>query len=153
MVQRVQRAAVRVQGEELGATGPGLLVYLGIGPGDDEHVARHLAGRVAALRIFPDDQGRMNRSLLAAGGQALVVSQFTLYAATGRGHRPSFLGAAAPATAVALCRRFAEELSRLGVAQVAEGQFGAHMEVESVNDGPVTVVVSSGEPAWESDAG
>jgi D-tyrosyl-tRNA(Tyr) deacylase len=95
----------------------------------------------------------MNRSLLAAGGQALVVSQFTLYAATGRGHRPSFLGAAAPTTAVALCRSFAEELGRLGVAQVAEGQFGAHMEVESVNDGPVTVVVSSGEPAWEADAG
>ena len=153
MVQRVQRAAVRVQGEEVGATGPGLLVYLGIGPGDDEQVARHLAGRIATLRVFPDDQGRMNRSLLEAGGQALVVSQFTLYAATGRGHRPSFLGAAAPAAAIQLCRTFGEELSRLGVAGVAEGQFGAHMEVESVNDGPVTVVLSSGEPPWEADAG
>jgi D-tyrosyl-tRNA(Tyr) deacylase len=153
VVQRVQRAAVRVQGEEVGATGPGLLVYLGVGPGDDEHIARHLAGRVATLRVFPDDQGRMNRSLLEAGGQALVVSQFTLYAATGRGHRPSFLGAAAPAAALQLCSGFAAELGRLGVAGVAEGRFGAHMEVESVNDGPVTLVVSSGEPPWEADAG
>jgi D-tyrosyl-tRNA(Tyr) deacylase len=153
VVQRVQQAAVRVQGEEVGATGPGLLVYLGVGPRDDDGVARHLAGRIATLRVFPDDQGRMNRSLLEVGGQALVVSQFTLYAATGRGHRPSFLGAAAPATAAELCRRFGEELSRLGVARVAEGRFGAHMEVESVNDGPVTVVLSSGEAPWEADCG
>ena len=153
MVQRVQRAAVLVEGEEVGATGPGLLVYLGVGPGDDGGVARHLAGRIATLRVFPDDQGRMNRSLLEAGGQALVVSQFTLYAAAGRGHRPSFLGAGAPAVAAELCRQFGEELSRLGVAKVAEGRFGAHMEVESVNDGPVTVVLSSGEPPWEADAG
>ncbi len=153
MVQRVQRAAVRVGGEEVGATGPGLLVYLGIGPGDDEGVARHLAGRIAALRIFPDAEGRMNLSVLEAGGQALVVSQFTLYAATGRGHRPSFLGAAPPAAAVELCRTFGAELTRLGVARVAQGQFGAHMEVRSVNDGPVTLVVSAGEGPWESDAG
>lgn len=137
----------------MGATGPGLLVYLGVGPRDDDGVARHLAGRIATLRVFPDDQGRMNRSLLEVGGQALVVSQFTLYAATGRGHRPSFLGAAAPATAAELCRRFGEELSRLGVARVAEGRFGDHMEVESVNDGPVTVVLSSGEAPWEADCG
>ena len=137
----------------MGATGPGLLVYLAIGPRDDEGLARHLAGRIATLRIFPDGRGRMNRSVLEAGGEVLVVSQFTLYAACGRGHRPSFFGAAPPAAAIELCREFGEELTRLGVARLAGGRFGAHMEVESVNDGPVTLVVSAGEGPWEADAG
>ena len=144
---------MRVAGEEVGATGPGLLVYLGIGPRDGEGSARHLAARVASLRVFSDRAGRMNCSLLDAGGEALVVSQFTLYADTSRGHRPSFLGAAAPGPAADLCAEFSQELRRLGVARVAEGRFGAHMEVESVNDGPVTLVLSWGEDRWETDAG
>ncbi len=153
VVQRVAQAGVSVAGETVGEIGGGLLFLLAVGPADDAQVARHLAGRVASLRVFPDSDGRMNRSLLDAQGEALVVSQFTLYAACGRGHRPSFLGAAPPAAAIELCREFGEELTRLGVARLAGGRFGAHMEVESVNDGPVTLVVSAGEGPWEADAG
>jgi D-tyrosyl-tRNA(Tyr) deacylase len=152
VVQRVSRAAVDVAGERVGEIGAGLCILLSIGPGDDEEVARRFAGRIATLRIFTDADGRMNVDLAAARGAALVVSQFTLHADTSRGHRPSFIRAAAPEHAERLYEAFAAALRGLGFT-VATGRFGAHMDVDLVNDGPVTLVVSSGEPAWPADAG
>jgi D-tyrosyl-tRNA(Tyr) deacylase len=152
VVQRTSRAAVRVSGAVIAEIGSGLLVLLGVGPGDDHAIAQRLAGRVACLRIFPDAAGRMNLDLAQSGGTVLVVSQFTLYADTSRGHRPSFIGAAAPEQAKHLCDAFVASLRGRGV-EVATGQFGAYMDVELVNDGPVTLVLSSGEAAWNADAG
>ncbi|HEX5465156.1 MAG TPA: D-aminoacyl-tRNA deacylase [Candidatus Limnocylindrales bacterium] len=142
LLQRVSRAAVRVEGRTVGACGPGLLILVGIGPGDDAALAGAMAERVAGLRIFRDVEGRTNRSLLDVAGEALVVSQFTLYADTGRGRRPSFLGAAAPRLADALYEAFAAALAARGV-PVAQGVFGAEMEVELVNDGPFTLWLDS----------
>jgi D-tyrosyl-tRNA(Tyr) deacylase len=133
----------------VGEVGRGLVVFLGVGPADTEEVADALARRVTELRIFDDDAGRTNLSLIDVGGAALVVSQFTLYADTGRGRRPGFTGAAAPELAERLYLRFAAALRDLGV-EVATGQFGAVMEVELVNDGPFTIWLDtevSGEPA------
>ena len=141
LLQRVTGATVRVggpDGEPVGAIGPGLIVLLGMGPADTEAVADDLARTVAELRIFRDDEGRTNRSLLATGGMALVVSQFTLYADTRRGRRPGFSGAAPPGRAEHLYSRFAEALGRMGI-QTATGRFGAEMQVELVNDGPFTI--------------
>lgn len=152
VVQRVSRAAVDVDGERVGAIGVGLCILLSIGPEDNDDVARQFAGRIATLRIFPDAAGHMNLDLAAAGGAALVVSQFTLHADTSRGHRPSFIRAAAPERAAELYESFAAALRTLGFT-VATGRFGAHMDVDLVNDGPVTLVISSGEPAWQADAG
>jgi D-aminoacyl-tRNA deacylase len=152
IVQRVSRAAVTVAGEVVGSIDGGLCVLLSIGPDDGDAVAHRLAGRVATLRIFPDGEGRMNRDLAAAGGAVLVVSQFTLHADTSRGHRPSFIRAAAPDQALRLCESFVIALRGLGHT-VETGRFGAHMEIELVNDGPVTLVLSSGEPDWPADAG
>ncbi len=140
-------------GESVAAIGAGLLIYLGVAPTDDEQVAERLASRLAQLRIFPDGEGRMNRSLLDCSGEALVVSQFTLFADNRRGHRPSFVGAAPWDRAAELCQVFAESLRRLGVARVDEGRFGAHMQVSSLNDGPVTVVATSAEGDWAADCG
>lgn len=153
VVQRVARARVSVDGDPVGEIAAGLLILLGVGPDDDGHRARHLATRVAAMRVFPDTTGRMNRSLLESGGAALVVSQFTLFADLRRGHRPSFTKAGAPDLAEGLCREFCIALGEVGVAPVAQGRFGAHMEVESVNDGPVTLVLSSGREDWDTDCG
>jgi D-tyrosyl-tRNA(Tyr) deacylase len=152
VVQRTARAAVRVEGSTLGEIGAGLLVLLSVGQGDGDAVAARLARRVATLRVFPDADGRMNRDLAQAGGSVLVVSQFTLHADTSRGHRPSFIRAGEPAEAERLCGVFVAALRDQGVT-VQTGRFGAHMEVELVNDGPVTLVLSSGEDAWEADAG
>jgi D-tyrosyl-tRNA(Tyr) deacylase len=152
VAQRVSRAKVTVAGETVGSIAGGLCVLLSIGPDDDEAVAQRLAGRVATLRIFPDGDGRMNRDLAAAGGSVLVVSQFTLHADTSHGHRPSFIRAAAPDQAMRLCEIFITALRDLGHT-VETGRFGAHMDVELVNDGPVTLVLSSGEPNWPADAG
>lgn len=138
LLQRVTRASVSVDGAELGAIGPGLLVLLGVGHGDDEATARALAARVANLRIFRDAAGLTNRSLLDEGGSVLVVSQFTLFADTRKGRRPSFLGAADPARGEALYEVFAGALEGFGV-PVARGRFGAEMAVELVNDGPMTI--------------
>ncbi len=140
LVQRVSRAEVRVEGRTTGAIGMGLLVLLGVERGDTAADADYLADKAAELRIFPDDAGKMNRSLLETGGAALVVSQFTLAGSTRRGRRPSFDAAAAPADADPLYRRFAERLTARGV-RVATGVFQAMMEVESVNDGPVTLLL------------
>jgi D-aminoacyl-tRNA deacylase len=138
ILQRVSRAEVRVDGEVIGAIGPGLVVLLGVGPDDEDGVADALARKVAELRIFADDEGRTNRSLLDVGGEALVVSQFTLFADTSRGRRPGFTGAALPDQAIPLYERFAAALEGLGV-RVARGRFGAEMSVELVNEGPFTI--------------
>ncbi len=152
VVQRVSRARVTVDGAAVGSIGGGLCVLLSVGPGDDDAVARRFAARIAALRVFPDQAGRMNLDLASAGGAMLVVSQFTLHADTSRGHRPSFIRAAQPDLARRLCTGFADAARALGLS-VATGKFGAHMDVELVNDGPVTLVLSGGEAAWEADAG
>jgi len=138
LLQRTTGARVRVDGAVIGAIDRGLVVLLGVGPDDDEATADALARRAAELRIFEDDDGRTNRSLLDVGGAALVISQFTLYADTRRGRRPGFTGAASPDVAERLYQRFADALRTLGV-QVATGRFGAVMAVELVNDGPFTI--------------
>ncbi len=150
VVQRVSRARVVVGDELAGSIGPGLLVFLGVAPTDTAELARALAARVAQLRVFPGARGRMDRSLLDRGGAALVVSQFTLFADCRRGHRPSFTGAAPASLAEPLCATFATALETLGVTPVGRGRFGAHMEVEAVGDGPVTLALSLGESGWDT---
>ena len=140
VLQRVTSASVTVDGETVGAVGPGLLVLAGVGRDDVAAGAARLAAKVAALRIFGDEKGKMNRSLVEVGGEALVVSQFTLCADTRKGHRPSFVDAAPPEVAVPVLTAFVESLRSHGVG-VAQGRFGAHMEVSLVNDGPVTIVL------------
>jgi D-tyrosyl-tRNA(Tyr) deacylase len=138
LLQRASRAEVRVDGAGIAAIGPGLVVLLGVGPDDDEATADSLASKVAELRIFRDDEGRTNRSLVDVAGEALVVSQFTLFADTRRGRRPGFTGAASADLAERLYDRFAAALVALGP-RVAKGRFGAEMQVELVNDGPFTI--------------
>ena len=138
LLQRVTRAEVRVGGDTVGEVGRGLVVLLGVGPDDDDAVADGLARQVAELRIFADDEGRTNLSLLDVEGGALIVSQFTLFADTRRGRRPGFSGAAPPDQAERLYERFSGALSVLGIT-VATGRFGASMAVELVNDGPFTI--------------
>ena len=138
LLQRAARAEVRVGGEVVGRIGEGLVVLLGVGHGDTADVARSLAGKVCELRIFRDEAGLTNRSLLDVGGEALVISQFTLYADTRKGRRPSFLGAAPPALGESLYGVFVDAVESRGV-RVARGVFGAEMEVELVNDGPMTI--------------
>jgi D-tyrosyl-tRNA(Tyr) deacylase len=145
LLQRVSRAEVRVDDEPVASIGAGLVVLLGVGHADDERVADGLARRVAELRIFEDDGGRTNRSLLDVDGDALVVSQFTLYADTSRGRRPGFTEAADPSRAEGLYLRFAEALRGAGVRRVEVGRFGATMAVELVNDGPFTIWLDSAE--------
>ena len=141
LLQRVSRAAVIVDDEAIGEIDGGLLVLLGVGHGDTEEKAVRLAEKVARLRIFEDGASKFNLSLLDVGGSALVVSQFTLYADTRRGRRPSFIEAAPPAVAERLVASFVQALSALGVT-VATGRFGAHMRVRLENDGPVTIWLS-----------
>ena len=142
VVQRVSRAEVRVDGDVVGACRAGLLVLLAAAAKDDDAAAGRLAGKVARLRIFPNEAGRFDRSLLETGGDALVVSQFTLLADTRKGQRPSFTDAARPDVAAPLVDRFVQTLRDLGV-RVETGVFGARMDVELVNDGPVTIVLES----------
>jgi D-tyrosyl-tRNA(Tyr) deacylase len=138
LLQRVRRAAVRVAGRSVAEIGLGMVILVGIGPGDGDEQARTLAEKVANLRIFEDEAGKFNRSLLDVGGQAIVVSQFTLYADTRKGRRPSFTDAALPEQAAPLVERFADLLRQQGV-PTQTGEFGAHMLVEIENDGPVTI--------------
>jgi D-tyrosyl-tRNA(Tyr) deacylase len=138
LLQRTTGARVRVGADVVGEIGPGLVILVGVGPADDEAVADALAQRITELRIFRDADGRTNLSLMDAGGEALVVSQFTLFADTRRGRRPGFTGAAPPEQADRLYQRVAATLERLGV-RVATGSFGAEMAVELVNDGPFTI--------------
>ncbi len=138
VLQRVRSGKVLVAGHSVAEIGKGVVILLGIGPRDGEQQARTLAEKITNLRIFEDDQGKMNLSLLEVGGEAIVVSQFTLYADTRKGRRPSFTDAALPDVARPLVDRFATLLRELGV-PTQTGEFGAHMLVEIANDGPVTI--------------
>jgi D-tyrosyl-tRNA(Tyr) deacylase len=138
LLQRVARASVAVEGETVGEIGPGLLIFVCAMPGDTEAVAEKLAAKIAKLRLFKDEAGKMNLSLAQTGGGALVVSQFTLAADTSRGNRPGFSGAAPPDRAEALYEHFGQSLAALNI-KVAWGRFGADMAVNLVNDGPVTL--------------
>ncbi len=142
VLQRVDRASVTVDGETIGQVGRGLVVLLGVARGDGPGDAERLARKTAELRIFPDEEGRFNRSLLDCAGAALVVSQFTLLAGTRRGRRPSFVDAAPPAEAEPLVGAYVEALRVLGI-EVQTGRFGAHMLVSLENDGPVTILLES----------
>ena len=142
IVQRVSRARVTVEGRVAGEIGAGLMILLGIGRDDTSAVAVSMAGKIAHLRIFGDDEGKMNRSLLDVKGSALVVSQFTLYGDARGQRRPSFIAAAPPDQAKKLYEEFSEALRRLGVI-VATGVFQAMMSVELVNEGPVTILLDS----------
>jgi D-tyrosyl-tRNA(Tyr) deacylase len=144
VIQRVTQASVSVGDETVGRIGPGLAVLLGVAQGDTVDEARRLAEKTAGLRIFSDAEGRFNLSLLDTGGEALVVSQFTLLADSRKGRRPSFAGAAPPEEAEPLVGEYENALRRLGV-RVAGGRFGAHMQVEILNDGPVTIILDSVE--------
>jgi D-tyrosyl-tRNA(Tyr) deacylase len=143
LLQRVTRAGVRVEGREVASIGPGLLILVGVGHEDTEELAVAQARRVTELRIFADEAGRTNRSIVDIDGSALVVSQFTLYADTSRGRRPGFTNAAAPDVAERVYLRFATALREAGVTDVQTGQFGAGMLVELVNDGPFTIWLDS----------
>jgi len=138
LIQRVSEASVIVEQQTISSIGKGLLILLGVGHGDGEEQAAFLAEKTANLRIFEDEQGKANLSILDVKGEAIVVSQFTLYANTSKGRRPSFLDAALPDVAEPLVNRFAELLRGHGV-PTQTGKFGAHMEVEIHNDGPVTI--------------
>lgn len=142
LVQRVARAEVRVGEEAKGKIGPGLLLLVGVAPSDSEAHAKALAEKVAGLRIFSDAEGKMNLSVVDVKGSALVVSQFTLYGDCSKGRRPSFVGAAGPEQANALYLKFVDFLRGLGV-PVETGQFQAHMQVELLNDGPVTLMLDA----------
>ena len=144
LIQRVKKASVSVSGDCAGEIGPGMLIFLGVAAGDTEESARYLAARCANLRIFPDEQGKMNLSVKDTRGSALVISQFTLLADTRRGNRPSFTGAAPPEAAEQLYGSFVRILrEELGVENVREGVFRAMMDVALVNDGPVTIALES----------
>ena len=142
LVQRVSRSAVFINGELTAEIGRGMLILLGVGRRDNPEKIRYVAGKCIHLRIFEDEQGKMNRSLAEIGGQVLVVSQFTLYGDTRKGRRPGYSGAAPPDTAEAYYNEFVDVLRSQGVS-VRTGQFGANMQVEIHNDGPVTLMVES----------
>ena len=143
VLQRVSRAEVRVDGESVGSIPRGFLLLAGFHPGDDDDTLRWMAAKIVSLRLFPDEEGKMNRSLeeLDPPGGLLVVSQFTLYGDAQKGRRPSFVEAAPPALAESLYDRFVAELRAVAPAAVATGRFGAMMDVELVNDGPVTLLL------------
>ncbi len=146
LIQRVERASVEVDGSEVGSCGAGYLVLLGVGPNDDENVTRRMWEKVRKLRICADENGRTNLSLVDVGGSLLVVSQFTLYADARHGNRPSFTNAAPAELANRLYELFCELAEKdLGPGRVGRGEFGAHMRVDLVNDGPFTVMLDSEE--------
>ncbi len=142
VLQRVKRCVVTIDGRVVGAIGPGLLVLLGVHRSDTEAEVDWLLNKVLGLRIFADEQGKMNRSLLDTGGALIIVSQFTLYGDARRGRRPGFDEAAPPAIAIPLYESFVAK-ARAQVGQVATGEFGAMMDVELVNDGPVTILIDT----------
>ena len=143
VVQRVSDARVTIDGAVAGQIGRGVLVLVGVEAGDSPGDAEWLAAKIVALRIFADDEGKMNRSLVDVAGEALVVSQFTLHASTKKGNRPSFVRSAAPEEAVPLYERFLAEVERGLGRPVARGVFAADMQVALVNDGPVTILIDS----------
>ena len=143
LLQRVSNASVTINGTVVSEMGSGFLILLGVGCGDDESDIAWLCGKIARMRVFPDDEGKMNRSLLDIGGAALVVSQFTLHASTKKGNRPSFLNSAPPDVSEPLYETFCEALSSELGKPVARGSFGADMQVSLTNDGPVTIWLDS----------
>ena len=145
VLQRAREASVSVDGDPLASIGPGLVILLCAVPGDDDDTAAYLARKIARMRIFADDQGRMNRSLLDTHGEALAISQFTLAAEWRKGNRPGFSAAAPPEAGLALYETFCRLLAAEGV-PVRTGRFGAHMEVSLVNDGPVTIWMDTDTP-------
>lgn len=145
LIQRVTHGKVVVEKQNVGEIGQGYVLLVGIGPGDDQATVQRMAEKVVKLRLFENDDGKFDRSLLDVVGGALVVSQFTLYGDARKGRRPSFVGAARPEVAAPLCDEFAECLRQLGVTRVAAGRFGAHMDVTIHNDGPVTLWLDSEE--------
>lgn len=142
LLQRVSRASVSVEEQIVGQIGWGLLILIGVGQDDSETQVKTLADKIVHLRIFGDDEGKMNRSILDIGGEVLVVSQFTLYADTRRGRRPSFINAAPPTIAEPLVERFKDAIASYGLT-VASGIFGASMQIELCNEGPVTIWMDS----------
>lgn len=142
LIQRVTHAKVEVDGREVGAVGQGLLVLLGVAESDSEKSIDPLVQKVINLRVFEDEGGKMNLSLMDVKGQMLIVSQFTLYADTSGGRRPSFADAARPEKAIPLYNKFVQQCEEAGL-KVATGEFGAHMKVELINDGPVTIMVEN----------
>ena len=145
VIQRSQAASVSVDDEIVGFIDKGLVVLLGVAPTDTNKEVRWLAEKIANLRIFRDDADKMNRSLLDVDSEILVISQFTLYGDCSKGRRPNFIKAARPEVAIPLYERFCTELRTLGVSKVATGQFGAMMQVQLINDGPVTFVIDTKE--------
>lgn len=142
VLQRVKRAEVRVEGRVTGTVGPGFLVLAGFAPTDTEAQLSWMADKILGLRVFGDAEGKMNRDLAEVGGGVLVVSQFTLYGDASKGRRPSFIGAAQPDLAIPLYQKFVETLkSKAGAIPIETGEFGAMMDVELINDGPVTLVL------------
>lgn len=142
VVTRVSEASVVIEGKTVGAIGRGFLILLGVGPEDTKKEATKLAEKVLGLRVFKDEDDKMNLDLASVGGQVLVISQFTLYGSVRKGRRPSFVGAAGPDTAIPLYEFFLAECARLGYPP-QHGEFGADMKVRSVNDGPVTILVDT----------
>ena len=145
VIQRVKKASVTVEGQATGSIEKGYLVFLGVMDGDTEAEADLIAQKLAKLRVFSDEEGKMNRSVMDVNGEILVVSQFTLCADCRKGNRPSFTASAPVETAVSLYERFTRNLKELGVKKVATGVFGADMDVSLVNDGPVTIIYDTQE--------
>lgn len=143
VVQKVKQAAVSIEHKTIGSIKHGLLIYLGINKVDTEEDIQYLVKKCIQLRIFEDENQKMNLSVLDVKGSCLIVSQFTLFASTKKGNRPSFQRAAHPVQAEPLYHQFIKEVEQFGVKQVETGRFGAHMEIEYVNDGPVTIVIDS----------
>ncbi len=145
VIQRVTRASVSVEGRILSETGPGLLVLLGIEDSDDNNDIEWLCNKIVQLRIFNDKDGVMNLSIQETGGGIMVISQFTLHARTKKGNRPSYIKAARPEVAIPLYNSFVRRLSALLGREIATGEFGAMMQVELINDGPVTIIIDTKE--------
>lgn len=143
LIQRVSKAAVHIGGQKISNIGAGMLLLVGIEEADNEEDILFLCKKTVNLRIFDDDNGVMNRSILEAGGDILVVSQFTLHASTKKGNRPSYIRAAKPEISIPMYQRFCATLSEMLQKQVATGEFGADMQVELINDGPVTIWIDS----------
>ena len=144
ILTRVKSASVAIDGETVGKIGKGFLILLGVGPNDTEKECRYLAEKALGLRIFEDENGKMNLGLEAVGGEVLVVSQFTLYGNCRKGRRPSFVGAAGPELGNAMYEKFLQYCEELGYPP-QHGEFGADMKVESINDGPVTILLDTAE--------
>lgn len=143
LIQRVRHAAVEIDGKPWSHIGEGLMILLGITHGDGDEDLEWLVGKVAGMRLFADEQGKMNHNIQDIAGELLVVSQFTLYASTKKGHRPSFLRAAPPHHAEPMYQQFCERLSKLVGREVKQGKFGAEMQLTLCNDGPVTIAIDS----------